>query len=118
MLKKFYPMLNPHGNWFNNEGKEKNLLAKEALYEFYEEFKKYKPSKDCKESREHRIQYFGLFSIMDKSYSHYLSEIKKAIREQKYMRVCNELISLMYYEPASHEKIHCDVLKLLEEKLL
>lgn len=45
--EKLYSILSPHDSWWegnNDEGEEKNLRARKALYDFYQELKKYRPS--------------------------------------------------------------------------
>ncbi|WP_406241998.1 hypothetical protein ACF3M2_13890 [Tissierella carlieri] len=88
MKKKLEDILKPYDNWFNDSGEEKNNQAREALHTFYTELLKYKPSK-IYESRDG----------MHTSYIRFLVVIKKAFMEGKYMRVCNELFSLIHYEP-------------------
>ena len=109
MDKKLHSILNPHASWYNDEGEEKNLLAKKALYEFYEELKKYKLSKT------YAKRYNFPLHI---SYLSHLIELKKAFMEQKYMRACNELVSLMYYEPFFQGRIYHNVLKLLKAEMV
>ncbi|ADL67878.1 hypothetical protein [Thermoanaerobacterium thermosaccharolyticum] len=105
-MEKLYYILNPYNSWENDEGEERNLEARRALQEFYVEFKKLKPSKKY-EKRD----------ILHMSYIFHLVKIKKALKEQKYMRACNELISLMHYEPFLQGRIYYNVIKLLEEEV-
>lgn len=103
MKKKLGDILKPYDNWFNNSGEEKNKQAREVLYIFYAEFKKYKPSKTY-ENRN------GLHT----SYIRFLVAIKKAFMEEKYMRVCNELYSLIHYEPFLQNRIYFNIINILE----
>ncbi|HBK69323.1 MAG TPA: hypothetical protein DDZ91_11830 [Firmicutes bacterium] len=107
-MQKLFSILYPYDNWFNNSGDNKNLEAKEALYSFYEEFRKQKPDKKYKKSKGsgHHI-----------SYLNFLLEIKRAFWEQKYMRVCNELISLMRYEPYLQGRVYYNIINTLEDGL-
>ena len=105
-MEKLYSILEPYDSWWNDEGEEKNLEAKKALQNFYKELKKLKPSKKY----EKNITHF--------SYIPYLVKIKKALDERKYMRACNEIISLMHYEPFLQGRIYYNVLKLLEKEVM
>ncbi|SHE95427.1 hypothetical protein SAMN02745195_01542 [Thermoanaerobacter uzonensis DSM 18761] len=105
-MKKLYSILKPYDSWWNDEGEEKNLEAKKALQEFYKELKKLRPSKKYEKN------------IVHFSYIPYLLKIKKALDERKYMRACNELISLMHYEPFLQRRIYYNVLKLLEKEVI
>lgn len=106
LIKELHAILKPYGNWFNDQGEEKNQQAKEALYVFYKELLKYRPSK--------RYEKRDMFHM---SYIINLFAAKKAFIEEKYMRVCNELISLMYYEPFFQGRVYYNVLNLLRENL-
>lgn len=104
--KKLYSILRPYDNWSNDEGEEKNQEAKKALSDFYEELIKRKPDKAYKKGNR-----------MHMSYITYLIAMKKAFMQKKYMRVCNELTSLMHYEPFFQPRIYYNVLKLLAEEV-
>lgn len=108
MDARLFNILRPYESWFNNDGKGKNKEAKKALYRFYEVLLEYKPSLKKYEKRN-----IGFHT----SYLRSLIEIKKAIEEEKYQRACNELVSLMYYEPFFQGRIYFNVLDLLEKKL-
>ncbi len=107
-MQKLSSILEPYDNWFNNDETDKNMEAKQTLYKFCEEFKKQKPEKEYKKSRG---------SALHISYLHFLLEIKRAFLEQKYMRVCNELITLMRYEPYLQGRIYYNIIKTLEDGL-
>jgi len=104
-MKELFLILLPHDNWFNDAGEEKNLEAKKALYRFYDELIKIKPEKEYRKNRFH-IYYLD-----------FLIKIKKALMEEKYMRACNELVSLMYYQPYLQGRIYYNIIKVLEEEL-
>lgn len=104
-MKELFDILNPFDNWENNAGDEKNLEAKQALSTFYIEIKKLKPDREYKND------------FLHISYLNYLVRIRKAFIEQKYMLVCNEMISLMHYEPFFQGRIYYNVISLLEEGL-
>lgn len=106
MDKKLYLILKPYDNWFNDEGERRNQEAKKALLIFYNELIKYKPSKVYEKK-----------DLFHTSYINFLLEIKKAFVEEKYMRACNELISLMHYEPFFQGRIYFNVLNLLKDGL-
>ena len=107
-MNKIFLILEPHDNWFNNISEEKNLEAKAALYTFYKELRKLKLEKEYSNESQ---------NFLHSSYLLYLLKIKQAFIENKYMRVCNELISLIYYEPFFQARIYYNVLKVLKEEL-
>lgn len=109
MDRGLYSILKPYDNWDNDKGEKENLKAKEALYIFYKELLNHKPSRQYERS----IISFPLHT----SYIRFLVNIKKAFMEDKYMRVCNELISLMYYESFFQGRIYFNVINLLKENL-
>lgn len=103
---KLWNTIKPYDNWFNNKGEEVNQKARLALYDFYEELLKYKPAKTYdKRHLEHMF------------YIDFLIKIKKAFNEEKYGRVCNELVSLMYYEAFFQGRIYFNVIDLLRQEL-
>jgi hypothetical protein len=109
MDNRLYFILKPYDNWWDNqkgEGEEKNLQARKALYDFYLELKKYKP-----------CRVYARRDILHMTYFPYLVRIKKALKERKYQRACNELVSLMHYEPFFQGRIYFNVLKLLETEV-
>lgn len=99
-------LIYPYDNWFNNRGEEVNQKAKLALHAFYYELLKHSPSKEYERKRREHM-----------SYMYYLVKIKKAIDEELYQRACNELISLMHYEPFFQGGIYYNVLSLLKNEL-
>lgn len=103
---KLIDPLKAHDNWYNDLGEEKNIQAKEALYIFYEELTKCKPSKKYKNRNGEHM-----------SYLRYLVAIKKALLEEKYMRACNELLSIIHYEPFLQKRIYFNIINLLKEHL-
>lgn len=106
MRRKLLEILEPYDNWFNDVTEEMNEEAREVLYVFYKEFAKLKPSNRY-EKRD----------ILHTSYIKHLVSIKKAFMEKKYMRVCNELRSLIYYEPFLQRRTYFNILNLLKENL-
>jgi len=104
-MKKISSIIEPYDNWFNNDEPERNLEAKQALYSFYKELKKLTPEKEYRKKQYHS------------SYLNFLIKIKEAFMEEKYMRVCNELISLMHYEPYLQGRIYYNMIKILEDGL-
>lgn len=108
MINEVYMIIKPYDHWDNDLGEEKNLQAKIALYRFYKEIIKYKPQKVYRLYPRHGIHLF---------YLHFLFRIKKAFDEKNYMRVCNELCSLMCYEPFFQGRILINVIRILEENL-
>ncbi len=108
MSKELNTILKPYDNWFNDQGEEINQQAKEALHVFYRELLKYKPSKRYEKRK--NISFHTMYIIG-------LVAAKKAFMEGKYMRVCNELRSLMHYEDFFQGRIYYNVLNLLRENL-
>lgn len=104
-MKELFLLLEPHDNWFNGAGEDENLEAKKTLNVFYKKLKKLKPENEYRENRLHM------------SYLPYIIRIKEAFMEQKYMRVCNELVSLMHYEPCLQGRIYYNVIKVVEDGL-
>ena len=111
MKNDLFLILKPYDSWFNHYGEKKNLEAKAALYKFYKKLTTLKPEK--KYNNSHNFIHYS-YHI---SYICYLIKIKQAFIEKKYMRACNELRSLNYYEPFFQARIYYNVLKLLEEEL-
>lgn len=105
MNEKLYSILKPYDNWWC-AGEEENLKARKALHDFYRELKKYKPARE-----------YTRRDILHMSYIPYLVRAKKALMEQNYLRACNELVSLLYYEPLLQGRIYFNVLKLLETEV-
>ncbi|MGB9841016.1 hypothetical protein [Thermovenabulum sp.] len=104
-MEKLYSILGNYDSWYN-DGEEKNLEAEKALKDFYNELKKLKPSRKYEKNMLHL------------SYIPYLVRIKKALDEKRYMRVCNEIVSLMHYEPFLQGRIYYNVLNLLEKEVM
>lgn len=104
-IRELYAILSPHDNWGNDSGEEKNLEAKKALYDFYTKIIKLKPETEYRKN------------FLHMSYLPYLVKIKIAVQEQKYMRACNELISLMYYEHILQGRNYYIIIKIMEEGL-
>ena len=104
MGHNLYSILKPYDNWLNDKDEEINQEAKKALSCFYKELVTYKPEEK-----------YNKRDISHTSYIRFLVEAKKAINEKKYMRACNELISLMHYEPFLQGRIYYNILDLLEE---
>ncbi|OZV13523.1 hypothetical protein CIW83_02960 [Tissierella sp. P1] len=106
MERKLSEILSPYDDWSNTKGEQKNIEAKEALYLFYNEFSKLKPSNKYKKR-----------DIWHMLYITHLYRIKKAFDEEKYMRVCNEIRSLIHYESFLQGRIYYNLIHLLEEFL-
>ncbi|KRG14009.1 hypothetical protein ACA30_13225 [Virgibacillus soli] len=108
---RLYTVLTGYDDWFNAEFDEpmeriqKNIGAKQALCEYRQQLLKVGPNKNLEERN------------VSESYPKRLSKIEDAFSEEKYMRVCYELISLMYYEPFLKEGVHQDIVELLERNL-
>lgn len=98
-------LLKPYDNWFNDQGEEKNIQAKEALFLFYKLLQEYIPSKTYKKKDGNHM-----------SYLRHLIAIKKALLEEKYMRACNELLSLIHYDYILQGRIYFNIINLLEDK--
>lgn len=108
MDKILYNILKPFDSWQNNQGEARNVEAREALGVFYKELLKRKPSKVYSLSNSLRLHL---------NYIPYFVRLKEAFDQQKYMRVCNEMISLMHYDDIFQGRVYYNVLKLMEEYL-
>lgn len=101
---ELFPILEPFYGWWDDD-KEKNLEAKQALLTFYDMFKKLKPDQTYRNDFVH-VEYL-----------YHLLIIKKGFLEQKYMSVCNELMSLMHDEPFLQKRVYNNIIRTLEEGL-
>jgi len=97
-------ILNGYGNWFNDSSKNED--AKIALCNFYDKLITHKPEKDYKTA-------YGIHS----SYIFNLLAIRKALNENKCMRACNEIITLLHNEPFLQKRIYYNLQELLKEYL-
>ena len=110
-LFQLYTVLTNHDDWWNaqncdpHEQKRKNLEAKVALQSYYGQLVKVGPvnNRPDKEKTE--------------GYSRRMRDIEATFREEKYMRACYEIISLMYYQPFLREDIHTELCSVLERNL-
>ena len=96
-------ILKPYDIWDNDVDEETNLRAKEALHDFYKTLLKRKPATNYEKDN---IAHFR--------YLHFFVDIKKAFEEDKYLRVCNELLSLMHYVPFFQKRVYNNTVKILE----
>ncbi|MEZ0536011.1 hypothetical protein ACAG39_02040 [Caldicellulosiruptoraceae bacterium PP1] len=108
-MNKLYFILEPYDDWKNDVPEEKNQEAKKALVIFYNELKKYKPSKIYEQRNS---------MLLHTSYILHFVNIKKAFMEKKYLRVCNEIRTLMFNEPFLQARIYYNLIKLLREELM
>lgn len=106
MDRELYRIIDPHACWLNDKGEEENRRAKKALVLFCDELRKRKPAK-VYEKRD-AIHSWYLFHML---------HIRKAFEEEKYMRVCHEIITLMYYEPLMQGRIYYNLIRILEHYL-
>ncbi|KJR47370.1 hypothetical protein UF75_2214 [Desulfosporosinus sp. I2] len=102
MDKKLQAIIQPYDNWDNNVDRHVNLQAKMALLQFYSQLSKCSPA----------IRYQA-GDIAHFQYLHFFVQIKKAFEEEKYLRVCNELLSLMHYLPFSQKRIYNNTIRIL-----
>lgn len=110
-LFQLYTVLTNHDDWWNaqncdpREQIRKNMEAKVALQSYYGQLVKIGPvnNRPDKEKNER--------------YGRRMRDIETAFREEKYMRVCYEIISLMYYQPFLREDIHTELCSVLERNL-
>ena len=96
-------ILKPYDKWDNDVDEETNLRAKEALHGFYKTLLNRTPGKNYEKDN---IAHFR--------YLHFFVEIRKAFEEEKYLRVCNELLSLMHYVPFFQKRVYNNTVKILE----
>lgn len=107
ILYELIKILEPHDNWFNDSGNNKNNEAKDALILFYQRLKKIKPDNNYHKGM---ISHFY--------YLRRLLNIKTAFYQKKYMRVCNEISTLICREPFLQGRIYYNILEILEEELI
>lgn len=100
-------ILRPYDKWQNDVEEEINLQARVALDKFYCELLKKKPDREYDKGTISHFRYLNFFVA-----------IKKAFEEEKYLRVCNELSSLMYYTPFFQKRIYNNVISVLETYLV
>ncbi|AFM01480.1 hypothetical protein Desde_3189 [Desulfitobacterium dehalogenans ATCC 51507] len=106
MDKELKAIIKPYDNWFNDVDEETNLQAKAALLEFYRVLRKRKPDTRYEMGDIYHFRYL-LFFV----------NIKKAFEEEKYLRVCNEFHSLMYYTPFFQKRVYNNAINILETYL-
>lgn len=105
---RLFNLLQPYSSWFDIEGKEgveRNQKAKEILYVFYEELSNLKPATRYEKRGDHG------------SYLFHLLHIRRAFEEERYMRACHEIQTLLYYEPFMQSRIQQNLLRMLERYL-
>lgn len=96
-------ILKPYDKWDNDVDEETNLRAKEALHGFYKTLLNRTSGTNYEKDN---IAHFR--------YLHFFVDIKKAFEEEKYLRVCNELLSLMHYVPFFQKRVYNNTVKILE----
>ena len=96
-------ILMPYDKWDNDVDEETNLRAKEALHGFYKTLLNRTPATNYEKD-----------DIAHFRYLHFFVEIRKAFEEEKYLRVCNELLSLMHYVPFFQNRVYNNTVKILE----
>ncbi|MFZ7947172.1 MULTISPECIES: hypothetical protein [Bacillaceae] len=110
-LFQLYTVLTNHDDWWNAqncnplEQKRKNMEAKVALQSYYGQLVKVGPVDNRPEKEK------------TERYGRRMRDIEAAFHEEKYMRACNEIISLMYYQPFLREDIYTDLCSVLERNL-
>lgn len=109
LFRELFEIVEEHDCWSNDRGEEANENAKKALIAFYHKFKQFKPSNEYSAESLGPISHF--------KYIFYLTKIKKAFKERKYMRAVNELTSLIFYLPFLQRRIYYNILEILEEEL-
>lgn len=83
---RLWEIISPYDNWFNSLGK--NDEAKSALKLFISKYNSVR--KKCESVIVDEKMHI-------KNKKHYFRAIEQALIECKYERVCNELLSFMYY---------------------
>ena len=106
MDKELKAIIKPYDNWFNEVDEETNLQAKAALVEFYKVLLRKKPDVHYEKGDIAHFRYLSCFY-----------NIKKAFDEKKYLRVCNEFHSLMYYSPFFQKRVYNNAICILETYL-
>lgn len=105
--KKLHSILKPHDNWWNDGGADGNLAARAALLDFYRELRKLKPAQE-----------YVPGNVFHTSHIRGLLAVKIALVEGRYMRACNEIISLMAYQPLLQGRVYYSLVKVLQEELV
>jgi len=105
--KKLHSILKPFDNWWNDKGADSNLAARAALLDFYRELRKLRPARE-----------YAPGNMFHTSYIRGLLAVKVALAEGRYMRTCNEVISLMAYQPLLQRRVYCNLVKVLQEDLV
>jgi hypothetical protein len=101
LYRTLLSVLKPYDNWFNNVNEKVNQEAKKTLYIFY-----YKLM-ECKLPKEYQKR-----DIWHAMYINHLVKIKKAFMEHQYLRVYNEFLSLIHYEPFLQHRIYYNILNI------
>lgn len=96
-------ILKPYATWFDDG--DNNEKAKAALTEFYIKLKNHKSDKQYISNGYHF------------SYILQLIKIKEAFEENKYMRVCNEIINILHFQSVYQPRIQYNLLHLINEYL-
>lgn len=110
-LYKLYTILIEYDDWWNgsklseSERDKLNEEARQALVAYLKLLKKVGVSKQPS------IKPLSTF------YPTRMANIEEAFRDKLYMRVCNEVISHMYYDPFRNEETFHDFVGLLERNL-
>jgi len=105
--KKLYSILEAYDNWRSDEEAGSDLAARAALLDFCQELKKFRPAREYVPG--------GMFHT---SYIRSLLAVKTALAERQYTRACNEIISLMAYQPLLQGRVYYNLIKVLEEELV
>lgn len=106
MDKDLQSILKPYDNWYNDVDPEVNLQAKAALGEFYHALLRRKSDVGYEKGNNYHFMYLSFFI-----------NIRKAFEEEKYLRVCNEFHSLMYYTPFFQKRVYNNAISILETYL-
>lgn len=99
-------ILSQYDNWYSDCNNPDNDNAKMALQEFYKNLKR------CKTDKVYKASYN---TDMHVSYLHKLLAIREALKEYNYLRACNEVTALLYYEPFLQKRIYYNLIDLLEK---
>lgn len=114
---KLSQIISPYDNWFDDGNK--NEEAKKALTVFLEEFKKCKLSNINVIEQKYSLYLSPDINVIEQNHFLYLSKlrIKKALDDNLYCRACNEIITLLHFEPFTQKRVQQDLINLLVEYL-
>ncbi len=108
MERELIAILEPYDDAYAESSSPRNNDAKTTLKIFYTCLTKCKMDKEYKVSEQR---------FMHTSYLSKLFAVRTALKENNYLHACNEIISLIHYEPFMQSRIYFNLINLLEQYL-